>query len=100
MITYFVILGVAVPYALAATQCSNIPPFLSRLRDGVDITQLDLLPIDAGRNDGFRNPLFDFTCDLGVTKTINGVSIKMHNCYKYDILRVLSRSMFGNDCKS
>ncbi|VDI69375.1 Hypothetical predicted protein [Mytilus galloprovincialis] len=50
-----------------------MPPFLNRLRDGVDITKLDLLPLDLSSTDGFRYPVFDFSCDLGITKILYGV---------------------------
>ncbi|CAG2231311.1 PRF1 [Mytilus edulis] len=51
-------------------------PFLNRLRDGVDITKLDLLPIDASGNDGFRYPVIDFTCNENKVKKVNGKASK------------------------
>ncbi|CAC5371793.1 PRF1 [Mytilus coruscus] len=67
----FLFFATLLPNILLAKNCGNIPPFLSRLRDGVDITKLDLLPLDFGTNDGFKNPVFDFTCDFETTRTIN-----------------------------
>lgn len=61
------------PCILSTKPCTNIPPFLNRLRDGVDITKLDLLPIDASGNDGFRYPVMDFTCNEKKVKKVNGV---------------------------
>ncbi|XP_071126454.1 perivitellin-2 67 kDa subunit-like [Mytilus edulis] len=69
----FLFFATVLPNILLAKNCGNVPPFLSRLRDGVDITKLDLLPLDLGANDGFKNPVFDFTCDFETTRTINNV---------------------------
>lgn len=69
------IFSLILPNILHAKYCVNIPPFLSRLRDGVDITKLDLLPLDWGTDDGFKNPVIDFTCDGGQMRNINNVRI-------------------------
>ncbi|XP_071128168.1 perivitellin-2 67 kDa subunit-like [Mytilus edulis] len=65
------IFSLILPNILLAKYCVNIPPFLSRLRDGVDITKLDLLPLDWGTDDGFKNPVIDFTCNGGQMRNIN-----------------------------
>ncbi|CAG2235934.1 unnamed protein product [Mytilus edulis] len=61
------------PVIFTAKPCTNIPPFLNRLRDGVDITKLDLLPLSLASNDGFRNPVFDYTCDFNITRNLDGI---------------------------
>ncbi|XP_076104872.1 perivitellin-2 67 kDa subunit-like [Mytilus galloprovincialis] len=61
------------PVIFTAKPCANIPPFLNRLRDGVDITKLDLLPLSLASNDGFRNPVIDYTCDFNITRNLDGI---------------------------
>ncbi|CAG0903510.1 unnamed protein product [Darwinula stevensoni] len=46
-------------------RCDVPVPGLSKMARGVDITQLDLTPLDFAGQDGFKRPLFDFTCDQG-----------------------------------
>ncbi|VDI18488.1 Hypothetical predicted protein [Mytilus galloprovincialis] len=60
------------PGVLRSIPCTNVPPFLYRLRDGVDLTKLDLLPLDVSGNDGFRYPVIDFTCNHQKRKELNG----------------------------
>lgn len=53
--------------------CANVPSGIERLRNGVDITQLDLLPLDITKDSGFRTPIIDFTCAEKKTTIISGV---------------------------
>lgn len=46
-----------------AKQCENLLPGVARMSRGVDITTLDLFPSDFSLTSGFRQSLFDFTCD-------------------------------------
>lgn len=57
-----------------ARVCPKIVPGLDKLRVGVDITKLDLLPLyDLGDN-GFRSAVADYTCDRGQTTVVDGES--------------------------
>jgi len=49
----------------ATVLCGNIPPGIAKLSRGVDITTLDLLPLDNSEANGFGRTLFSFTCDKG-----------------------------------
>ena len=51
-------------------QCEPLLPGLGRMSRGVDITSLDLFPLDliASSGSGFRQTLFDFTCTNDPTK--------------------------------
>lgn len=53
--------------ALAGKPCTQLPPGLERMSRGVDITSLDLFPTDLSLASGYRQSLFDFTCDSGAT---------------------------------
>ncbi len=53
--------------AMAGKPCAQLPPGLERMSRGVDITSLDLFPTDLSLASGFRQSLFDFTCDSGAT---------------------------------
>lgn len=56
----------AVVVSLVATKpCSNLLPGLSKITKGVDITRLDLLPLDFSGNDGTMSPIIQLTCDQG-----------------------------------
>ncbi|KAK7474477.1 hypothetical protein BaRGS_00034299 [Batillaria attramentaria] len=57
------------------TSCSNVIPGLFRQSRGVDVSRLELMPLDMMESeDGFRSPVIDFTCDKGNTRPIGGVS--------------------------
>jgi len=48
------------------TRCGNIPPGMDKLKLGLDIAKLDLLPKEAeGADMGYKRPVFDYTCDEG-----------------------------------
>ena len=49
--------------------CGNPPPGVNKQRKGVDITKLDLLPLDFNTIDGFLRPVIDYTCNEGKTWT-------------------------------
>jgi len=53
-------------------RCStNIPPGMDKLKLGLDIANLDLLPKEAETADmGYKRPVFDYTCDEGRTVKI------------------------------
>ena len=36
------------------------------------MTKVDLLPLELTGSMGFASPVFDYTCDMGLTFTING----------------------------
>ena len=55
-------------------QCRNLVPGLKQLMRGVDVTTLDLLPMDFSGSHGYKKPLFQFSCDEGKKFPINGVS--------------------------
>ncbi|GFO38968.1 perivitellin-2 67 kda subunit [Plakobranchus ocellatus] len=46
-------------------ECTIVPPGLSKLVNGVDITMLDLTPLDFTSADGYKSPVISFTCDDG-----------------------------------
>ena len=46
-------------------ECMNVPAGLNRMAMGVDITTLDLEPLDFTEPDGFAGRIIDFTCDEG-----------------------------------
>ena len=54
--------------------CRNLVPGLKQLMRGVDVTTLDLLPMDFSGSHGYKKPLFEFSCELGKKFSINGVS--------------------------
>ncbi|XP_059157990.1 perivitellin-2 67 kDa subunit-like [Physella acuta] len=65
MFLYIVtVLTVMVGLAQAAN-CQNLPPGLSKIVQGVDISKLDLLPLDNTGDNGILKPIFDFTCSKG-----------------------------------
>jgi len=49
------------------TRCGfNIPPGMDKLKLGLDIANLDLVPKEAETADmGYKRPVFDYTCDEG-----------------------------------
>ncbi|KAK0060712.1 perivitellin-2 67 kDa subunit [Biomphalaria pfeifferi] len=55
----------------AQTFCSSPPPGIQKMFRGVDITKLDLVPLNIGSN-GFRGPVLDFTCEEQKTWTSSG----------------------------
>lgn len=57
------------PLASASKACEQLPPGLERMSRGVDITSLDLFPSDLSLSSGFRQSLFEFTCDTGAKWT-------------------------------
>ena len=57
--------------------CGRLAPGLSRLHRGVDITKLDLLPLDISVPQGYKLPVIDYTCDKGKTYTLGGVSTRV-----------------------
>ena len=61
--------------------CSRLPSGLGRLRNGVDVTKLDLLPLDQRVDNGFRTPIIDFTCAQKKTIDISGVSRASNKAY-------------------
>ena len=48
--------------------CTRPLPGLNRLKSGVDITKVDLLPINSNFPEGFKSSVFQFTCSRGRTK--------------------------------
>ena len=48
---------------LANKPCENLLPGLERMSRGVDITSLELFPYDISLTNGFRQSLFDFSCN-------------------------------------
>ncbi|CAG0897906.1 unnamed protein product [Darwinula stevensoni] len=59
------LLMAAASHAQTPQRCTYTLPFLSKMSRGVDVTQLDLTPMDTTGRDGFRQPIFNFTCDKG-----------------------------------
>ena len=55
-------------------QCHKLVPGLKQLMRGVDVTTLDLLPMEFSGSHGYKKPLFEFSCDEGKKFSINGVS--------------------------
>lgn len=52
-------------------RCGNIPPGMDKLKLGLDIATLDLLPKEAeGADMGYKRPVFDYTCEDGKTVKI------------------------------
>ena len=55
--------------------CENVLPGLNRLRCGVDISSLDMIPLEGtSPHAGFRKPIVDFTCSKGKKVKIDQVS--------------------------
>lgn len=52
------------------TICHHLLPGLHKLRSGVDITKLDLLPLKFNSDAGFKYPVIDFNCADGKTQYI------------------------------
>ncbi|CAG0884115.1 unnamed protein product [Darwinula stevensoni] len=71
MVCHFVPAPDLSPTPLPAKPCNDPPPGLSKMIRGVDVTKLDLFPLDFSKDDGFRKPIVDFTCDKGATVSIN-----------------------------
>ena len=69
-----VILLSAAAVTTSGEQCRNLVPGLKQLMRGVDVTTLDLLPMDFVGSHGYKKPLFEFSCDGGKKFSINGVS--------------------------
>jgi len=47
-------------------RCGKIPPGMDKLKLGLDIAKLDLLPKEAETADmGYKRPVFDYTCEEG-----------------------------------
>jgi len=42
-------------------ECAKILPAVERMAHGVNIMELDLMPTDVRRTNGFKHELFDFT---------------------------------------
>ena len=43
--------------------CPNIPAPIRMINQGLDITRMDLTPLDASKSDFYRNRIVDFSCD-------------------------------------
>ena len=85
----FLLLCAAFGHLTRAQLCSGaIPPGLDKLRKGVDITNLDILPLDVGEQEGFRGVVIDYLCADRKTWTnpTNNVS---------EILFILSNSNYA-----
>jgi len=51
--------------------CANIPPGMDKLKKGLDIATLDLLPKEAeGADMGYKRNVYDYTCEEGKTVKI------------------------------
>ncbi|BFZ00947.1 hypothetical protein BsWGS_03986 [Bradybaena similaris] len=46
-------------------ECSNPPPGVNTMVRGVDITKLDIVPLQIIGSNGFMSPVLNFTCDGG-----------------------------------
>ncbi|CAG5124603.1 unnamed protein product [Candidula unifasciata] len=46
-------------------ECTNPPPGVSRMIRGVDITKLDIVPLQILGSNGFKSPVLNFTCSGG-----------------------------------
>ena len=44
-------------------ECINTPPGVRQMIRGVDITQLDLIPLQFKSDNGFKSPVIKFTCN-------------------------------------
>lgn len=49
-------------YAESAGECSNPPPGVRQMVRGIDITKLDLVPLEIIGSNGFMSPVINFTC--------------------------------------
>ncbi|GFR71720.1 perivitellin-2 67 kDa subunit [Elysia marginata] len=52
------------PGSSGDVECSKAPPGVRKIVKGVDITTLDLVPLDFTTSDGFKSPVINFTCNL------------------------------------
>ncbi|KAK0049078.1 perivitellin-2 67 kDa subunit [Biomphalaria pfeifferi] len=66
-VTLVVLSIVQVQKTDASGQCSNLPPGIRKMVMGVDITRLDLVPLDVVGSSGFVGPILQFTCDKNNT---------------------------------
>ena len=53
--------------------CKRLVPGLNRIKQGVDVTQLDFLPLDLHGSHGYKQPIIDFTCNQGRKWDLDGV---------------------------
>ncbi|CAL1530299.1 unnamed protein product [Lymnaea stagnalis] len=51
----------------AEVHCSNPPPGIQKMTRGVDITKLDLVPVDVIGTNGFKSPIINFSCSRNRT---------------------------------
>ena len=52
--------------SLQGALCANIPPGMDKLKKGLDIATLDLLPKEAeGADMGYKRNVYDYTCEEG-----------------------------------
>ncbi|CAL1538483.1 unnamed protein product [Lymnaea stagnalis] len=58
---------IAVHISHAEIHCSNPPPGIQKMVRGVDITKLDLVPLDVIGTNGFKSPVLNFSCNSGRT---------------------------------
>ncbi|KAK7504404.1 hypothetical protein BaRGS_00004270 [Batillaria attramentaria] len=58
--------------------CSNVLPGLYKQSRGVDVTKLDLMPLDSlHMDDGYKSPVIELTCSKGKTRTSGGVKYEL-----------------------
>ncbi|XP_059154870.1 perivitellin-2 67 kDa subunit-like [Physella acuta] len=65
MFKQFFILFEVVTSIVGSKQCPNLPPGLTKIVKGVDISKLDLLPLEFTSDDGILSPVFPLTCEQG-----------------------------------
>jgi len=56
----------------STTLCRHKAPGLGRMVRGIDAAYLDLLPLELNTEDGFRSPIFDYTCNEGKKVYLDG----------------------------
>ena len=59
---------------VTSRHCNNLLPGLNRLFRGIDVTKLDLLPLEFTGSHGFKQPIIEATCNQNKKWTLDGVS--------------------------
>lgn len=57
--------------------CNNPVPGLLKMARGVDVTSLDVTPLDLTGEHGFKHPIVQYTCTEGKTRIVDGVTYEL-----------------------
>ncbi|XP_059159707.1 perivitellin-2 67 kDa subunit-like [Physella acuta] len=78
MLKHLFLVCLTLTLPVKAKKCNNLPPNLDKITRSVDITKLDLLPLDVINGDDFLRPVVSLTCEEGKTwKNANGTNFDL-----------------------